>query len=54
MFKKDVVLKFIGMKNLNHIVEKFIPLDARTDEPHSCNGPESSGTYFPDEIKKKL
>ncbi|MBT6083075.1 MAG: DEAD/DEAH box helicase [Nitrosopumilus sp.] len=30
---------------------KFIPLDARTDEPHSCNGPESSGTYFPDEIK---
>ena len=19
---------------------KFIPLDARTDEPHSCNGPE--------------
>jgi len=30
---------------------KFIPLDARTDEPHSCNGPESSAGYFPDEIK---
>ena len=30
---------------------KFIPLDARTDEPHSCNGPDSSGTYFPDEIR---
>jgi len=30
---------------------KFIPLDARTDEPHSCNGPENSGTYFPDEIR---
>ena len=31
---------------------KFIPLDARTDEPHSCNGPESTSTYFPDEIRK--
>ena len=30
---------------------KFIPIDARTDEPHSCNGPESSAGYFPDEIK---
>ena len=30
---------------------KFIPIDARTDEPHSCNGPESSVGYFPDEIK---
>ena len=30
---------------------KFIPLDARTDEPHNCNGPENSGTYFPDEIR---
>jgi len=30
---------------------KFIPLDARTDEPHSCNGPESSAGYFPDDIK---
>ena len=30
---------------------KFIPLDARTDEPHSCNGPEISTGYFPDEIK---
>jgi DEAD/DEAH box helicase domain-containing protein len=31
---------------------KFIPLDTRTDEPHSCNGPENSGTYFPDEIRR--
>ncbi len=30
---------------------KFIPIDSRTDEPHSCNGPESSAGYFPDEIK---
>ena len=30
---------------------KFIPLDARTDEPHNCNGPESSEPYFPDEIR---
>ena len=30
---------------------KFIPLDARTDEPHTCNGPENSDTYFPDEIR---
>ncbi len=22
------------------------------NEPHSCNGPESSGTYFPDEIRR--
>ena len=31
---------------------KFIPLDARTDEPHNCNGPVDSGTYYPDEIRK--
>ena len=31
---------------------KFIPLDARTDEPHNCNGPIDSGTYYPDEIRK--
>ena len=31
---------------------KFIPLDARTDEPHNCNGPISDVGYFPDEIKK--
>ncbi|MHA7647406.1 DEAD/DEAH box helicase [Nitrosopumilus sp. S4] len=31
---------------------KFIPIDSRTDEPHQCNGPEESGTYYPDEIKK--
>jgi DEAD/DEAH box helicase domain-containing protein len=31
---------------------KFIPLDVRTDEPHSCNGPENAGTYFPDEIRR--
>ena len=30
---------------------KFIPLDARTDEPHRCNGAENSEPYFPDEIK---
>jgi len=30
---------------------KFIPLDARTDEPHNCKGPESSDVYFPDEIR---
>ena len=30
---------------------KFIPLDARTDEPHRCNGPENSEPYFPDEIR---
>ena len=30
---------------------KFIPLDARTDEPHNCKGPESSDAYFPDEIR---
>ena len=30
---------------------KFIPLDARTDEPHNCSGPESSDSYFPDEIR---
>ena len=31
---------------------KFIPLDARTDEPHNCNGPVDSGTYYPDEVRK--
>jgi len=32
---------------------KFIPIDARTDEPHRCNGPTESGEpYFPDEVKK--
>ena len=32
---------------------KFIPIDARTDEPHRCNGSTESGqTYYPDEIKK--
>ncbi len=31
---------------------KFIPIDARTDEPHNCNGPISDVGYFPDEIKK--
>ncbi len=32
---------------------KFIPIDARTDEPHRCDGPTESGeTYYPDEIKK--
>jgi len=32
---------------------KFIPIDARTDEPHRCDGPTASGqTYYPDEIKK--
>ena len=32
---------------------KFIPIDSRTDEPHQCNGPtESTGSYYPDEIKK--
>jgi len=31
---------------------KFIPIDARTDEPHSCNGPTDSGEYYPDEIRK--
>ena len=31
---------------------KFIPMDARTNEPHSCNGGGESGEYYPDEIKK--
>ena len=32
---------------------KFIPIDARTDEPHRCDGPtESEIGYYPDEIKK--
>ena len=32
---------------------KFIPIDARTDEPHRCNGPTESGqSYYPEEIKK--
>ena len=32
---------------------KFIPIDARTDEPHRCNGPmESSQPYYPEEIRK--
>ena len=30
---------------------KFIPLDARTDKPHNCKGPESSDIYFLDEIR---
>ena len=30
---------------------KFIPLDARTDEPHNCKGPENSDVYFPDEMR---
>ena len=31
---------------------KFIPIDARTDEPHNCNGQISDVGYFPDEIKR--
>ena len=31
---------------------KFIPIDARTDEPHRCDGPTDSGSYYPDEIRK--
>jgi len=32
---------------------KFIPIDARTDEPHRCDGPTASTqAYYPDEIKK--
>lgn len=32
---------------------KFIPIDARTDEPHRCEGStESKVPYYPDEVKK--
>ena len=31
---------------------KFIPIDTRTDEPHSCTGPVSNSEYYPDEIRK--
>ena len=50
-----MVLKSIGMKNLKSDSGKFIPIDARTDEPHRCNGPTESGQpYYPEEIKKSV
>ena len=34
---------------------KFIPIDARTDEPHRCEGStESRIPYYPDEVKKHV